>query len=401
MFKKGELALLWRFYLFKFIEHLSGLGALIWIVYFAQKGFSYAEVSIALAILAAGVFILEVPTGAIADIFGRKVSVFLSFLLVAILSLLAPFVKTFWQLILLYLFWSLAATLTSGADEAWVVDHLHRKRRKDLINQYYAKLTSFSQLGLFLSGLLLTGLLLVFKDSVNFLAYDKIWFVQAGGMFLVSLIVLSTPEHFKKHKTKIHIGLLNTLHFSKSGFSYVKNHKTLLKIFIGILIFSFSSSIWAFAYQPFLINVGLQIRDLGWARSIVSIGGVLTPFLAMYLLSKFKNINKLLATTFLIRFLLITTVLFIFGKVAGFIFYFLLWNYAFIVYPILSPVIQSHIPSKKRATVGSIKSMFMSIGDISAMLVAGFLIDKIGSNTTIFISGLLIIPVVWIFYKLK
>ncbi len=399
MFKTNELKFLWKFYLVSFLQHLFGLAAIIWIVYFAQKGFSFTEISISLAIFSAGIFLFEVPTGVIADIFGRKKSVFLSFILLALLSLLAPFIASFWQLCILYLFWAFSLTLSSGADEAWVIDHLHKNKRKDLVDQYYSKSIAISQLGLFLAGLFLTTLLFFFKDSTNFLAYDKLWFVQAVGMFIVSLVVLSIPEHFKKQKTKI--SLLNTLHFSKSGFSYIKNHKTLSKIFITILIFSFASSIWFFAYQPFLLDSGFQIKDFGWARSVVSVGGILTALFAGYLVSKFKNKHILLGAAFLFRFLLATSILFIFGKVAGFIFYFLLWNHSLLIFPILNPLVQSYIPSKQRATIGSIKSMFVSVGDISALIIAGLLVDSLGTTLTIFISGLFIIPIIWIYFKLK
>ena len=59
------------------------------------------------------------------------------------------------------------------------------------------------------------------------------------------------------------------------------------------------------------------------------------------------------------------------------------------------------IPSKLRATIGSIESMFLSIAAIIALPLAGFLLDKIGAKYTIFISAILMIPSAIIFYKIK
>jgi MFS family permease len=399
MFKKEELKHLWKFYFIDFAEHLFGLGALIWTVYFVGKGFTFAEVGLALAIFSAAIFIFEVPTGIIADVFGRKKSMSLSFFLIAILSLLAPFVSNFIQLCSLYIVWGVALTLSSGADEALVIDYLKDKRRKDLIDNYYTKSASINQLGIFLSGLLLTGLLFVLNNSLNFSSYDKIWFFQAGGMFLVGSIALTIDEKIRRHNNK-KITFLDTLHFSKSGFSYVKNHKKLLRIFIGLAIMSFAASIWYFAYQPFLLNSGFEIKDFGWLRSLVSVGGVIFPFFSAYLMKKVKNRYNLISGLFLFKFIFMASVLFVFGPLFGTIFYFVMSGFSFILFPILNPTIQRYIPSEKRATIGSIKNMFFSVGEIIPLLFVGLLVDLIGTNLTIFISGLFIIPLIWIFYKL-
>ncbi len=400
MYKKEELKHLWKFYVINFTEHLFGLGVLIWIVYFVSKGFSFTEVSLALAIFSGTLFLLEVPTGAIADIFGRKRSVFLSFFLVALSSLLVPFVSGFLQLCALCFLWGGALTLASGADEALVIDYLHRKKRKDLIDDYYAKSASINQVGLFFSGLLLTGLLFILNDSINFSAYDKIWFIQAGGMFLVGLIALTIDEKIKKPK-KQNITFLNTLHFSKSGFSYVKNHKKLLKIFIGFSFFSFAGSLWYFAYQPFLLNSGFEMKDFGWIESLTSIFGVFLPLFAIKLGKKFKDKYKLIYFISLFKFIFMFTVLLFFGPLFALTFYLIMGGFGFFIFPILNPIIQKNIPSEKRATIGSIRNMFFSIGEIVPLLFAGLLVDLIGTKFTIIVSALFIIPLIWIFYSLR
>ena len=71
-----------------------------------------------------GIFLFEVPTGAFADNFGRKKSIVLGCLLLAV-SFMVYFVGNhFWTFVLSELIGALGATFLSGALEAWVVDSL-------------------------------------------------------------------------------------------------------------------------------------------------------------------------------------------------------------------------------------------------------------------------------------
>jgi predicted MFS family arabinose efflux permease len=59
------------------------------------------------------------------------------------------------------------------------------------------------------------------------------------------------------------------------------------------------------------------------------------------------------------------------------------------------------IPDKMRASVGSVEGMLFSIIAIVSLPLVGLTVDLIGPQYTIFLSGLLAIPAIIIFYRIK
>ena len=82
------------------------------------------EVSLVNMVFMTTMFLLEVPTGAVADIFGRRFSYLLSNLVIAAGFLFYGFSGTLVGFMLAEAILALGATLTSGALDAWFVDSL-------------------------------------------------------------------------------------------------------------------------------------------------------------------------------------------------------------------------------------------------------------------------------------
>jgi MFS family permease len=102
----------------------------VWIVFLTeQRGFSLTQVTGAEGLYLVGVLLLEVPTGAVADRWGRSRSMGLGALFLGASVLLFAFTTTFTVLLVSFLMWSVATTLMSGADSALLFDTL--KATKD------------------------------------------------------------------------------------------------------------------------------------------------------------------------------------------------------------------------------------------------------------------------------
>ena len=101
---------------------------------------------------------------------------------------------------------SVFKTLTSGADEAWIIDYLKFKKKKNLIHEYYVKRHSFMSLGMVLAGII--GSLLV-----GIYGLWVIWLATEIAMFVSALIMLFQSEYFKIKKSKIKIFLNFNLNF--------------------------------------------------------------------------------------------------------------------------------------------------------------------------------------------
>lgn len=97
----------------------------VWIVFLTlEKGFSLTQVTLAEGIFLVGVICLEVPTGAVADKWGRSRSMALGALCLGGAVLIFAFTESFAILVTSFLLWSLAQALMSGADMALLFDTL-------------------------------------------------------------------------------------------------------------------------------------------------------------------------------------------------------------------------------------------------------------------------------------
>lgn len=102
----------------------------IWIVFLTvQRGFSLTEVTTAEGLFLVGVVLLEVPTGAVADRWGRSRSLALGALALGLAIFLFAFISNFAILLASFLLWSVASTLMSGADMALLFDTLKHSGR--------------------------------------------------------------------------------------------------------------------------------------------------------------------------------------------------------------------------------------------------------------------------------
>jgi MFS transporter, DHA3 family, tetracycline resistance protein len=76
----------------------------------------------------ASVFVFEVPTGVVADTYGRKLSLVIGFLGMGTAWLLVGLVSTTWVIVLLWVAWGISYTFTSGAYQAWITDEVGIER---------------------------------------------------------------------------------------------------------------------------------------------------------------------------------------------------------------------------------------------------------------------------------
>lgn len=93
-----------------------------------ELGLSPLELILMGTAMEAAVFLFEVPTGAVADTYGRKLSLVIGFLGMGIAWLLVGVVSAPWAIIALWATWGLAYTFTSGAYQAWITDEVGIER---------------------------------------------------------------------------------------------------------------------------------------------------------------------------------------------------------------------------------------------------------------------------------
>ncbi len=408
LFKKGELSLLWRFYLSQFLGFSFAIVPLIIFIYFFQKGFSLGFGIFLVAISNVSGVIFEIPTGVFADRFGRKKSTLIYYFLSALIFLTIPFLNSQLFLLLAFFMFGIAITFRSGAFRAWVVDNLREHKRKDLIQTFFTKSHMILAAGFTISGLIFSGMFFLFPENFTFSLFNKkfitldiVWFVE-GFVFLISgLILLSAKESFSIQKLKtIKKEFKESVKLSKKGFIYSFKHPVIFAIIMSALLSTIFTNIkWA-ASQPFMLNNSIPIAYFGYIGSILAIFGVFLPLISEKIVKKVKK-NLYLASLTIITFIASMSILSIKGPILAFLYLFIVRADDYLSTPVEEAYFHEHTPSKQRATMDSILNLFYSFGGLIALGIGGYLLNVISPALFIFFGAFLLIPIVIVYLRIK
>lgn len=375
MFKKNELKCLFPFYLIRFIIGVTSVVLPFVIIYFQSLSFSLFQIGIFTAVFGISMFIFEIPTGAMADIYSRKFSMILGFLIAGTSILSIGLFTNFYILNIIWFFAGLGMTFISGADESWVIDNLNKKRQKHLIKEYFIKSESIQSFGMVISPLFAIFL-------IKFLPLNYLWFVWAGGFFLSAFVLISVPEYYIPNK-KDHFSDFYKLHFLqiKKGIKFIKSKKNIPYLFFAG-IFLYFMMMARDGIQPLLIDFGMPLAQLGLFYSSIALLEVFVPFLTHFFTDmKLKHSMSILIS---IRIVLMMGLLFIhppFFYLAAIIFMFN-QSLAGLRFPLLQTYLHSHLKSNIRATVTSVQSMANQFAIAISTPIGGLLMDKFGIPTT-------------------
>lgn len=106
----------------------SGLYTLIFTLNLLYQvkvvGLSPLQLVLVGTVLEAVVFVAEVPTGIVADLYSRKLSIIIGLVLVGLGFVLEGSVPQFGAVVVAQVLWGVGFTFTSGAVEAWITDEV-------------------------------------------------------------------------------------------------------------------------------------------------------------------------------------------------------------------------------------------------------------------------------------
>ncbi|MFW5982791.1 MAG: MFS transporter [Candidatus Brocadiia bacterium] len=151
---KRQKWMLARFSAYGFLKNLRFFQPLI-LLYFTQaKGLSYTEFGFLIGIREVGIYLMEIPTGIIADVTGRRRAMMMCFGA----YLLAFFIFTvgagFWVFVPGMVLFAAGEALRSGTHKSMIMTHLDLEGMSDVKVHYYGFTRSMSRLGSALSALM-------------------------------------------------------------------------------------------------------------------------------------------------------------------------------------------------------------------------------------------------------
>ncbi len=392
LFEKDELKNLWPFYLERFIAHLLYFAPAFWILQF-QQYFSLFQIGILFSVLSIASFLFEIPTGAFADLYGRKYSVILGYFLTAIAVFFVSIIHNFNILLFIFFMWGIATTFISGAKESWVVDNLNYKNKRNLVKEFFIKEQSIVLISLFLSGIL--GAYLVNKNGLNI-----IWTFATLSYLITAILLIFIKENKITNEKKTTYSAL--FRQSKESIKYAWKHNVLSFIILATFFIMFRDSFGGdLIWQPFLKSLGLPIYVFGFIFSISTLLGVVSPLLAKPILKLFKKEKNYLLFLLGITILLDFSVIFIYNYFIAIVILFLMFITMFMFMPINQNLFHNYVPGKMRATITSFNGMVIALAYALSYPLSGYLADIISPRYTIALGSIILIPALIIYLKIK
>lgn len=349
----------------------------VWLLFFLQY-LSFTQVAVIGALTTVSANIFEIPTGAIADLIGRKWTLFLSFILSAIGLLVISSGNSFLVFAIGRIINGLGSSFYSGTHESLMYDTLKSLGKENRYDYIVAKVEMFAWIGLFISAIA-GGFLYDYWRIGPFVVTAIIYFLSAiFCLFLDEPTIDSELFNFKNYVKQ-----------NLQGFSELfSDNKSAI---ISLLMITVASG-YFFAAKILGISQAEQYGLSATAIGILFGSGYLVSALASYfyplLKKRFGNAKLLIGAT------LVLIVSFIFAPFVGVFF-----GGALIICRISSSttfnnaksmIINRMIKSKNRSTALSTLALLSQLPFTLTFYFVGQYIDMKSPNSFALLLGIIL-----------
>ena len=190
-----------QYYTLSFLFNAGGMSIIsaVYVTFLIHHGLNLFEVNLVNASYFLTLFVCEIPTGAFADIFGRKTSFVAACGLLCISMFVYGNSHTFTGFTLAEVIAAIGMTFRSGAFQAWLVDSLKHHGYEGEYNRLFGRESLFRQIG---GGI---------GYGTEHKAVRFILIITAVQIFAVQALNMYWQPFFRNHKVnEQHLGFLFT-----------------------------------------------------------------------------------------------------------------------------------------------------------------------------------------------
>lgn len=346
------------------------------------------------------ILVFEIPTGIVADVFSRRLSVVIGFVLMGIGAVIEGVLPVFGWVLLAQVVWGIGFTFISGARDAWIADEIGQER----VGKAYVRSTQISQVA--------TLLAIPISTALGAVALRAPIILSGVLFFLLALFLagLMPEEGFRPDPDKERESWRAMIGTFRDGIRLVRGSTMLAAIFVISAVYGLSAlgfdNLWTLNMLenvPFPALWNLQpVVWFGVLNGVVSVLGLV----GTEIVHRRMDVNR---QSVIVRTMMLLTggtalCMIVFGLTRNFLLagtvYCLSLTFRTTSDPILKTWVNLNTESNVRATVMSMEEQVFSLGE----MVGGPLIGAIGSTISLpaalVTTGLVRVPVAVLFGRL-
>jgi MFS family permease len=373
-------------------------------VYFVKVvGLSPLQMVLVGTTLEIACFAFEIPTGIVADLYSRRLSIIIGLVLIGAGVLVQGLIPAFLAVLAAQVLWGVGYTFTSGADQAWITDEVG----EDKVGKIFVRSQQLN-LGCKIAGAVTAGLLGLVSLSLPMK-------LGGAGVILVGLVlaVFMREENFHPTPKAERETFKNMADTFKDGLATARRRPVVRNLAVISLISGLSSEafdrLWSVKIlTDFSFPTVFGTSDPALWFTVFSLIGTFLSLATSLVVNKVSpermsalHPNGLLALLSLFQV----------GGVLGFAVAGHLWLglaamwvgsvAATIAYPVESAWLNRNVESRSRATVISMVSQSNAIGQIIGGPPLGALAGRTSIRTALVVSGLILTPIPALYLRLR
>jgi MFS family permease len=368
-------------YIYTFLSTASFTEA-IWMLYLAWRGMNLIEIGLLESIFHITSMLCEVPTGYIADRFGRRTSRIIGRISAFISCVLMLGANSFALFAISFVFSALSFNLESGAGDALVYDSLVECGREEEYMKIKGKQEVCYQFARIFS--------LVAGGIVATFSYPLAYCLTAVLHFSNFLYAFSFKEP-AVGRVELRMGFFSHM---RDSIRAVRENKGVLRHILYFEGFSFLLTTLYFYFQNFLKSIGYMEYQIGLLLGVSAGVSIITAALA-YRVEKRMGERGIILYASPVLTILLGVIAFTRLEAIAMI---VLSGVESILFVVFSDYVNKQIPSQHRATILSFQAMVFSVMMIVFFPIVGAISEKSGFKAAFTVIAVVsfVISAVWI-----
>ncbi len=345
-------------------------------------------------VLEAVCFIFEIPTGIVADVYSRKLSIIIGLILIGIGFTIEGSMPIFSAVIISQVVWGIGSTFTSGSVDAWIAE----ENKNVDFNQIYLRAAQVGQIGSVI-GIILATILGNFSVRIPILLSGVLFVVFA--LFLV----LFMPENSFRPCAPEDINTYEKMVYTmKRSVGFIKSKPTISLLLLVTLFYGLSSEGYdRLSTAHFLRDTTLpklwNLQPVTWFGIFGIAGMVLSAISMQFIIKRLRANSKIRSAVILLitnTFSIMSMAVFALTRDFSIMLIAYLSTNMFrsVNEPILNAWINRHIDDNARATILSTNGQINSLGQIIGGPFIGVLAANISVSFGIACTAILLTPVI-------